>query len=233
MKKWLLPLAVVCLAAGVLTLVTAASLRRREAERVVESQRLNAVVEPSPAQGAAEWMTEYALTERSGRRFHSGDLKGRVHVVNFFFSTCPSVCRMQSGQVQQLAADFGDEGVVFLSITCDPQNDTPAALERYASLFNADPNHWLFLTSSDLNYLRRVGAEVYQVPVDKQAHSERLVVMDRWGGRRGAFYWNDPAEMAEMRQLLHQLLAEKAPPAASQPAAGTGGDAGEPAGDAE
>jgi protein SCO1/2 len=199
--------AIVCLAAGLLTFVTAASSRLRPAD--VEVRTLSVVPEPSPAPApAAEWMKEYTLTERSGATFHSRELQGQVHVVNFFFSSCPSVCRLQSGKVRELAQQFGPQGVRFLSITCDPQTDTPAALQQYARLFDADPEDWLFLTSDDLNYLRRVGAEVYQVPVEKQLHSERLIVVDQQGTLRGAFHWNQPPEMVELRKTLQLLLAE-------------------------
>ena len=111
-----------------------------------------------------------------------------------------------------MADEFGKEGIVFLSITCDPTNDTPASLQNYAKLFNADPDDWLFLTSTDLTYLRRVGAEVYSLPVEEQVHSERLVVVDRWGTVRGRFHWNEPEEIGEMRQMLGDQLSETEPP---------------------
>ena len=119
---------------------------------------------------------------------------------------------MQSGKVRELADQFGPDGVVFLSITCDPAIDTPATLQNYASIFNADPEDWLFLTSTDMLYLRRVGAEVYQVPVDKQTHSERLVVVDKWGEIRAKVHWNKPEEILRLRGMLPELLAEESPP---------------------
>lgn len=214
-KPLLAAAAVLCLVAGILTLVTAASLSRRDrqAEPVVA---VRSAVEPVAA--SADWLTEYTLTERSGREFSSQELDGKVHVVNFFFSACPSICRMQSGKVQELAEEFGPEGVVFLSITCDPANDTPARLQTYADLFNADDEDWLFLTSTDMNYLRRVGAEVYQVPVDKQVHSERLLVVDQDGKAHGTYHWNKPEQMVEMRDELRKLLARGDAAPAADPA---------------
>lgn len=159
------------------------------------------------ADGGSGWMKEYTLTERSGKKFHSRDLAGTVHVVNFFFSKCPTVCRTQTAAVQKLAKEFGPQGVKFLSITCDPENDTPAALALYAKEFEADPEDWLFLTG-DLNYLRRVGGEMYFLAVDVGTHSESLVLVDKWGQIRHRFSWKDPKEVAEMKQALAEMLAE-------------------------
>jgi protein SCO1/2 len=202
---------VLLLTAGLLLVVTALSMYRRAESEPFQSE-LIAEQPVATAAPAADWLTEYTLTERSGREFASSELKGQVHVVNFFFASCPSYCRMQTMEVQKLAAEFGPQGVKFLSITVDPERDTAAELARYADLFNADPNHWLFLTG-DLLMLRRVGAEMYQLPVDKQMHTEHLVVVDRWGKIRGRIRWKDnPTELASMKKLLSDLLVEAEPP---------------------
>jgi len=159
----------------------------------------------SPA--SSEWLSEYTLVERSGLKFRSSELAGKVHVANFFFTACPSSCRVQTGVVQKLAQEFGPQGVTFLSITCDPETDTPVKLSLYAKEFQADPKQWLFLTG-DLSYLQRVAAEVYSLPLDRGTHSESLIVMDKHGKRRGRFSWKQEAELADMKKMLSELLAE-------------------------
>jgi len=68
--------------------------------------------------------------------------------------------------------------------------------------------------------LRRIGAEIYSVPVDTQTHSEHLVVIDKWGTVRGRFRWrNHPEELAELKQLLPSLLEESEPPEPETPPA--------------
>ncbi len=180
--------------------------------KAVRSGAVQVVDDTANPRGTGEWLKEYTLTERSGKKFHSRDLAGKVHVVNFFFSKCPTVCRTQTAAVQAIAKEFGPQEVVFLSITCDPANDTPAVLSVYAKEFAADPNQWLFLTG-DLLYLRRVGGEMYDLPVDVGTHSELLVVVDKWGQIRHRFSWKDAKEMAEMKQFLTELLAETNRPA--------------------
>lgn len=201
-------LAAILLLAGMVAVVVALGVSYRSETSVGKSfPSKSAELVNTRASKDSGWLTEYTLTERSGRSFRSRDLKGKVHVVNFFFATCPTVCRIQTGAVQSLQKEFGPRGVVFLSITCDPDHDTPVALAQYAKEFHADPQQWLFLTG-DLTYLRRVGAEMYYLPVDKQTHSESLLVLDGQGKIRGRFSWKDAKELAAMKQLLHELLSE-------------------------
>ena len=166
----------------------------------------------SPPPGSDQtWIKEFTLTERTGKAFDSRDLAGRVWVASFFFATCPSYCVQQNQHIKHLHDEFATEGVTFVSITCDPKNDTPEKLREYARRFDADPERWLFLTG-DLTYIRRIGAEKFGQPVHEQTHKNSLIVVDKWGASRGSFDWNDEAEMKELRQLLGALQAEDAPP---------------------
>lgn len=159
-----------------------------------------------------KWINEFTLTERSGKPFQSQDLAGEVWVASFFFASCPSSCRAQNELISRLHAEFGPKGVTFVNISCDPETDTPERLREYARIFNADPEQWLFLTG-DLTYIRRIGAEKFGVPVDKQAHVDRLLVVDRWGKVRGGFNWHDPLKVDELKATLTELLSETEPPA--------------------
>jgi cytochrome oxidase Cu insertion factor (SCO1/SenC/PrrC family) len=208
-----LAIAFIFLVGGVLALVTAAARSFREPPVSIVPLSSHEVTSDLPT----DLLTEYTLTQQSGEEFSSGELAGTPHVVNFFFASCPSYCRMQSMEVQKLAKKFGPEGVVFLSITCDPDNDSPAALQSYADMFSANTEEWKFLTG-DMLLLRRIGVELYGVPVDKQTHSEHLIVIDKWGQSRGRFRWrNHPWEMAKLTELLPKLLVETEPPPPEAP----------------
>jgi cytochrome oxidase Cu insertion factor (SCO1/SenC/PrrC family) len=199
-------------AAGVLMLVTAASSEShdRASARMAEINRRASRAYLQPPAETDAVLKDFVLTDRTGKTLDSKRLAGKVYVVNFFFASCPSVCKLQNGAVQKLQEEFADRGVRFLSITCDPEKDSPQALAKYAELFKARPDTWYFLTG-DLGYIRRIGAEMYQLAVDKNTHSERLVAVDRAGQVRGAWNWNDPEEMAAMRAKLEELIAEPAP----------------------
>jgi len=164
-----------------------------------------------PSSAGEKWLKAFTLTERSGRRVGTEDLKGKVHVTNFFFSSCPGPCRTQNKKFEEIQLLYGEQGVQFLSISCDPEVDTPARLRDYARKFEIEQDGWWFLTG-DLLYIRRIAAEIYQVPLDKQTHTERFLVTDKWGKLRGTFHWSKPAEITDMKLLLDKLLAETSPP---------------------
>jgi protein SCO1 len=167
-----------------------------------------------PPDGESEWLTGFTLTERSGKQVEWTDLAGKVRVVSFFFSSCPANCLRQNQTVGEIQQAFVGKNVVCVSITCDPDIDTPERLREYATKLNASPDQWLFLTGR-LIYVRRVAAELFGVALDKQTHTERLIVCDKWGKLRGTFEWNRLDELARLRLLVDKLLAETEPPAAS------------------
>jgi cytochrome oxidase Cu insertion factor (SCO1/SenC/PrrC family) len=107
-----------------------------------------------------------------------------------------------------LARAYAGQDVVFVAITCDPDTDSPERLREYATRLEAPQDNWLFLTGR-LAYIRRVASEIFNVALDKQTHSEKFIVCDKAGEIRGRFLWNKLDEMAELRILVDQLLAEK------------------------
>lgn len=158
---------------------------------------------------AETWLSRFELLERSGELVSSDDLLGSPYVVSFFFSTCPSICVQQNQKVKELQEEFDGKGVRFVAISVDPEHDTPEQLREYAARFNADAEQWLFLTG-DLNYIRRVGAEVYRQPVNKQFHTERFVLVDPAGEIEGFYNWPEPAQFEKLKQKINDYLeAEK------------------------
>ncbi len=156
-----------------------------------------------------QWIRDFTLTASTGEEFHSQDLLGNVWVVSFFFTTCPSTCRAQNDMVGRLQREFGGQGVKFVCITCDPETDTVERMRDYARLYNAEPGEWMFLTG-DMTYIRRIGSERFDVPVDRRAHVDRLIVVDKAGDVRGKFDWHDTGQVARLKELLVELAAEPA-----------------------
>jgi protein SCO1/2 len=164
-----------------------------------------------PANVPASWLKDFSLVDQSGKQVATADLRGQVYVTNFFFSSCPGTCLQQNQKIREIAEVYGPRGVTFLSITCDPEIDSPERLREYGTKLKADFRHWRFLTGS-MTYLQRVAAEIYNIPLDKGTHSERFFVTDKWGNLRGMFAWNKLNEITDMKVLLDKLLAEEMPP---------------------
>ncbi|MCC7069960.1 MAG: SCO family protein [Deltaproteobacteria bacterium] len=146
----------------------------------------------------------FALTDEGGRPFSSADLKGKVWVANFFFARCPSICpKMQAEtakilpQVEDLGDDPGETPIMLVSITVDPEHDTPEVLAGYARKLQAPGGRWKFLTGDrelikDIAVKRfllgmgdreAVGDDVYDI-----VHSGKLALVDQNGDVRG--YWS-------------------------------------------
>jgi protein SCO1/2 len=150
----------------------------------------------------------FQLTRSDGKQFDSKSMDGQVWVVNFFYSTCPTVCVQQNLRVQELEQEFAHRGVKFVSISCDATTDTPRRLADYTRErgFGGDDS-WVFLTGKQ-EYIERIGLELFKEKVRFRGHSTRLVAIDRAGEIRGAFDHQNPAEFADLRALLGKLLAE-------------------------
>jgi len=167
-------------------------------------------------------LTEFTLTERSGQPFHSRDLRGKVWAGSYFFSKCPGPCKRMNEGIASLASLDELADVRFISITCDPTNDTPERLADYADSFQADPEQWLFCTG-EMDYLQRVGQDILKLSVKLQGHNQNLMVVDRAGQIRGTFDLVVPTDLRAARELMLICLAEDVP-AASEIVEDTGTD---------
>jgi protein SCO1 len=200
----------------VFLLIASGTLAVWSAWKIVKRAELNdqmkSVTLREPPPGIDEpILTEFTLTERSGRPFGTRELEGDVWLASFFFSVCPGSCRAQNLHVQSLQNKYAARGVKFVSITCDPRVDTPERLSEYAAGFQAKPDSWFFLTG-EMPYIRRIGAEFFQVFVDERGHLDRFMAVDKWGNVRGYYDWANPAKLIELREQLDELLAETEPP---------------------
>jgi protein SCO1/2 len=150
------------------------------------------------------------MTERSGRLVGSKELRGEPYIACFFFSTCPGTCTRQSNKMQLLQNKFKGRPIKFVSISVDPEIDTPAVLQEYAEKFQADPNRWLFLTSP-IEYVVRVGTEKFFLAgVEKRGHPDRFCLVNAEGDLAGSYVWLDQEEFDQLMVHANELL-EKSP----------------------
>ena len=91
----------------------------------------------------------FAFTNQDGQRFTDAAIDGKVTVVNFFFTTCTSVCpRMNNNLKPAYEALKNTPDVLFLSFTSDPLRDSAARLKRYADSMGVNTGKWVFLTGT-------------------------------------------------------------------------------------
>jgi cytochrome oxidase Cu insertion factor (SCO1/SenC/PrrC family) len=110
-------------------------------------------------------LPDFALTDQRGRPVRRDDLQGKVWVASFIFTNCPDECPLMTAELAQLQSDLASiPDLRFVSISVDPERDTPALLSQYADRFNADPERWLFLTG-DKQAIYRLAREGFRVGI--------------------------------------------------------------------
>lgn len=162
---------------------------------------------PSKPPEDEDWLSRFELTERSGQTVTSEDLKGTPYVVSFFFSTCPASCIRQNQIVRSLQETFSGQGVRFVSISVDPETDRPEVLREYATRFGADEQQWLFMTG-ELDYIRRVGGEIFMQPVNKKFHTDRFALVDAEGRIEGFYNWPEERQLEAMKKSIRAMLRD-------------------------
>lgn len=156
---------------------------------------------------------EFTLTTQSGERLALAGLRGKVLAISFIYATCKDTCPLLTAKMaliqRKLGADFGPR-VHFVSITVEPEIDTPAVLSAYAKKFDADPAGWSFLTgaSSEIqDVVRRYGAFARRVKPGDVDHLFLTSLVDRKGLLRVQYlgYRFDPDEMyRDLKSLLRE-----------------------------
>ena len=159
-------------------------------------------------------MPAFTLTDQQGRRFGSSELAGRAGLINFIYTHCPDVCptlsaTMATAQEQLRAEGLLGTRVQLVSISVDPDRDTPEALSEYAARFHADPNHWRFLTGEreaifDVLVGFKIGSRELARAYAGQAeipHSSRFIVVDPSGTVRATL----PGDEATAEDLVRTV----------------------------
>ena len=163
---------------------------------VVASLNSALLSSPLPVYGA---VTNFSLADQDGRVVSEADWRGRICVVDLIFTRCPGPCPIVSATMKQLQDTLPAHAPVRLvSLTSDPDYDTPAVLKKYGERFGARPGVWTFLTGPKammrhlameelkLSMVDKPPAE-RETPVDLVIHSTKLVLLDPQGRIRGYF----------------------------------------------
>jgi protein SCO1/2 len=154
---------------------------------------------------------EFTLVERSGRPFGLNDLREKVWVADFFFSTCPGPCpRMNArmGELQQALSGENDARLV--SITVDPETDSSTVLADYANRFHALKDRWYFLTG-EKSVIRHLAKDGFMVGggEDASLHTTRFMLVDRQGRLRGYYDSSDDDSLRRLLTDVQRLLSKK------------------------
>jgi protein SCO1/2 len=160
------------------------------------------------------YIPDFSLVSQNNITMGRQEMNGKITIVDFFFTSCPSICPVMSTEMERVDDAFRDENDVrIFSISIDPEYDTPEVLNEYAQRHNATPGKWFFLTGdkTEIYNLARCGfilptLDGNGVP-DDFVHSDKFVLIDDLGRIRGYYSGTSRDEVdrliLETKILLH------------------------------
>jgi cytochrome oxidase Cu insertion factor (SCO1/SenC/PrrC family) len=162
---------------------------------------------------------EFSLTDQSGQSFGSDQLAGKVWIANFIFTRCQATCPAQTSRMRELQRHLApypsSSGIRLLSISVDPEFDSPAVLATYAAAANADVEQWKFLTG-EREAIWRLSKDGFHLPVSDETldsaapilHDSKFVLVDRAGRIRGYYDVLEDDGMARLFRAVDFVLPE-------------------------
>lgn len=170
------------------------------------------------------WHTipDFELIDQDGQPIDQDYLKGQISVVDFFFTTCTTICPKMSRQMSQVVWLLDDEyfkDVRFLSITVDPEYDRPEVLKEYAKTYRQDPDeplkNWKFATGTK-EVIYPLGVEGFKLATQEDVdalggflHSEKFVLLDRQGHIRGYYDGTSTEDRQLLEEDIKMLIGEE------------------------
>lgn len=161
---------------------------------------------------ARAFFTDLEVIDQNGKkqRFYSDVLKGRVVLVSFIFTNCEFACPMLAQKLKQTRAVMAEsitDDVWFVSISVDPERDTPEAMKKFAERQGVDESRWIFLTGDKQN-LETIVRKLGQYTPDVEAHTTLMLA-----GNDKTRHWTRVMPMLLPPDIAKQMraLAEETP----------------------
>lgn len=172
---------------------------------------------------AREYFTDTVLKTHKGRsvRFYSDTMRGKVVLINFMFTGCGDACPLITAKLVQTKKDLGDafgRDVRFISISVDPEQDTPEELVKYARKFHPAHPEWIYLTGAKPgieHVVKKLGAFSDSV----ENHSTAIIIGSPQQGRWKKVRPDAPVKVIaeELRQLVAGEIEVRRTAAAAAP----------------
>jgi protein SCO1 len=160
---------------------------------------------------------EFEFLDQNGQAFGSKDLKDKIYVANFFFTSCPSICPAMQTLMKKVqdTDDFKKlNDFKLVSFTVDPDNDTSEKLKEFAERVGADEGRWYFLTGDrqkiyDLAYEGFMANTMEDETADGGfLHSDMILLIDRDKHVRGIYEGTSLKDVKRLIDEIKVLVAE-------------------------
>lgn len=162
----------------------------------------------------------FSFRDQNNKEITQDEVKNKVYVVEYFFTTCGTICPKMNDQMRRVQAAYRQNpGFKILSFTVNPEVDTVEQMKRYADAHEADPKIWHFLTGEkkELYALARKSFFVLK-PAEAQnlgdagsdfIHTNNFVLIDRNQQIRGYYDGTNPKEVDKLIKDIRIVLDEK------------------------
>lgn len=189
-----------------------ASCDRPEGEQAPAAIDLSPKTEPKELEKLGD-IGDFKLTDQAGKAVSRETLKGQPFVAAFFFTRCPVVCPRLTRKMREIQQQGKAQGLTFrlVSFSVDPENDTPAALTKYAKENSVDLSNWVLLTG-DYDVVKKTSVEGFKQVLEGKAdpsadhfgilHGSHLVLVDGGAQIRG-FYRSEDEDA--VKRLLSDI----------------------------
>jgi protein SCO1/2 len=159
----------------------------------------------------------FSFTNQDGQTITDKDVKGKVTAVNFFFTTCKTVCpRMNNNLLPVYEAFKNEKDFLLLSFTSDPQRDSASVLKKYADSLKVDTRKWIFITGRK-DSLYSAARHSYAIDDPKNfvtnieddfLHTQFVALVNKKGEVVQVYDGIKSSEISQMQERIKTLLKE-------------------------
>ncbi len=153
---------------------------------------------------------DFNLQSSDSRAVTLADLKGKVWVADFIFTTCGGICPTMSKNLAALHRSYTlEKDVRMVSISVNPETDTPDVLKAYAKKYNANTDQWIFLTGP-IEAIKKIAVESFKLGSVEEPvfHSPHFTLVDRDGRIRGYYDGTDTKAVSQLFKDIARLRKE-------------------------
>ncbi len=159
-------------------------------------------------------LADFKLQDQNGNTVSLKSFDNKITVASFFYTRCQSICGQMNTNLDTLAAAYGKNKMLnFVTITVDPEHDTPAVLKKYAGTFKNAPPHWLFLTgdTTTIYNLARNGFLVNAVKISDGnfIYADKFILIDQSKRIRGYYTGASTEELNRLNDEIKVLISEE------------------------
>ena len=162
-------------------------------------------------------VSNISFTNQLGKTVSLNDVKGKILVIDFFFSRCPSICPDLAKAMKRLQNSFinsNDSIVQFISVSIDPIHDSVPQLRKFANRYTSNHDSWWFVTGNKKDIydfaLQEMKANVADINIDTAfIHTENFFLLDKNRVIRGWYNGLDTVAQTKLVRDIPLLMLEK------------------------